>query len=175
MTIAFICNEVRGLTEKYCERSPLRLAEGMGVIVRYEPMGSDENACKGFFIAQSGQRHITVNSDLSETTQQLVLAHELGHAVLHCGKARLQTYHDFSLLEAKTTLEYEANLFTAELLLDDGEVSKTLREENSFFAAAKRLEVPAELLDFKLRILRHKGLSLDSPILSRSNFLKDIN
>lgn len=175
MTISFISSEVNILAEKYGERSPSGLADEMGVIVRYEPMGGNENSCKGFFMALFGKRLITINSDLPEATQQLVLAHELGHAVLHGCKAGLHTFRDFSLLETKTKLEYEANLFAAELLLDDVEVTKTLREENSFFAAAKHLEVPAELLDFKLRILRHKGISMDSPILSRSDFLKDIS
>lgn len=174
MTIAFISDEVGALVRKYGERSPARLAEDMGVIVRYEPMGTDASACKGFFICQSRQRLITVNSDLPETTQRVILAHELGHAALHKNEARMHTFHDFSMYETKAALEYEANLFAAELLLEDGEVAATLREENSFFSAAKRLNVPPELLDFKLRILRSRGEELASPILSRSDFLKDI-
>lgn len=174
MTIAFISDEVASLIKKYGERSPSRLAEAMGVIVCYEPMGT-ENACKGFFICQSRQRLITINSDLPETIGRVILAHELGHAALHRNEARLHSFHDFSMYETKAALEYEANIFAAELLLEDDEVMATLREENSFFSAAKRLNVPPELLDFKLRILKSKGSNFDSPILSRSDFLKDIN
>lgn len=172
MTIDYICSAVDRLCEKYGERDPLRLAEETGVIVRCEPMGNYENACKGFFIYQSRKQLITVNSDLSENAQRIIIAHELGHAVLHRDEARLRAFHDFSLYEDTIRFEYEANLFAAELLLDDSEVMEKLREDDFFFSAAKRLAVPPELLDFKFRILKHKGLNVDSPILSRSDFLK---
>jgi Zn-dependent peptidase ImmA (M78 family) len=173
MTIDFICSEVHSLCEKYGERDPWRLAGEMGVIVRCEPMGADKNACKGFFIYQSRKRLVTINRDLPGSVQRIILAHELGHAVLHRDEARLRAFQDFSLYESNARFEYEANLFAAELLLDDSEVLERLREDDLFFAAAKRLAVPPELLDFKLRILRHKGMCVDSPILSRSDFLKN--
>lgn len=176
MTIDYICSEVNRLCEKYGERDPRSLANEMGIIVRCDPMGSDEKSCKGFFIYQSRKRLITVNSQLPEKVQRIILAHELGHAVLHKDEARLRAFHDFSLYESNIRFEYEANIFAAELLLDDSEVVEKLREDNLFFTAAKRLAVPPELLDFKLRILKHKGLYVNSPILSRSDFLKkDIN
>lgn len=176
MTIDFICSEVDRLCEKYGERDPRCLADAMDVIVRCDPMGTDEKSCKGFFIYQSRKRLITVNSELKEAVQRIILAHELGHAVLHKDEARLRAFHDFSLYENNIRFEYEANIFAAELLLDDLEVVERLHEDDLFFTSAKRLAVPPELLDFKLKILKHKGLYVDSPIQSRSDFLKkDIN
>lgn len=171
MTIDYICKTVAELTEKHGLREPFRLAEAMGVILRQEPMGTDENACKGFFIYQSRKRLITVSSNLDRDRQRIILAHELGHAVLHREQARLGALHDFTLYGSGQT-EYEANLFAAELLLEDEETLLRLRESVSFFSAAKSLGVPAELLDFKLRILKHKGHALTPPLGAKSDFLK---
>jgi len=70
--------------------------------------------------------------------------------------------------------EYEANLFAAELLIDDKELLKLLNgSDKSFFGVAKELYVPAELLDFKFRILKNKGYHLEAPYISRPDFLKE--
>ena len=172
MTVDYICKTVAELVKKHGESEPARLAVEMGIILRYEPMGTSENACKGFFLYQSRKRLITVNSDLDNDRRRIVLAHELGHAALHREQARISAMHDFSMYDSSSTLEYEANLFAAELLLKDSETLNCLRETDSFFSAAKNLSVPAELLDFKLRILRHKGYELYPPLRARSDFLK---
>lgn len=172
MTVGYICEAVRELLEKYDERRPERLTKEMGIMLRYEPMGKGEKSCKGFFIYQSRQKLITVNSDLDGERQRIILAHEIGHAALHHELLRQRAFHDFSMYDNASTLEYEANLFAAELLLEDEQVLERLREYDSFFSAAKRLGVPPELLDFKLRILKHKGYKFESPINARSDFLK---
>lgn len=60
-------------------------------------------------------RYIFINENLSEPETQMVMAHELGHAILHrkenCYFIRNQTL----LLNSKN--EKEANLFAAELLI----------------------------------------------------------
>jgi len=72
-------------------------------------------------------------------------------------------------------MEYEANLFAAELLLDDHKVLDTLNQDVSFSGAAALLRVPVELLDFKFRAMKRRNyMIVDSPLASRSNFLKDI-
>ena len=62
-------------------------------------------------------RYIFINQSLSEHEQRLVMAHELGHALLHrkenCYFIRNQTL----LLNSKK--EIEANKFAMELLLPD--------------------------------------------------------
>lgn len=172
MTIEYICGVVAELTEKHGERNPHALAVAMGVITLFEPMGKGEKSCKGFYMHQSRKDLITVNSDLSDEARRIILAHELGHAALHRDLVRQGGFHDFSLWDAAAKPEYEANLFAAELLLEDGEVLELLRQDNFFFSAAGRLGVPPELLDFKLRILKRKGCKFESPIRARGDFLK---
>ena len=50
-----------------------------------------------------------------------------------------------------------------------------LNEDISFFGAASRLNVPAELLDFKFRVLKRKGYKvIDPPLTANSDFLKNV-
>ena len=72
-------------------------------------------------------------------------------------------------------MEKDANLFAAELLLEDEDVLEMMNSDTTFFAAAAALNVPMELLDFKFRIMKWKGyMMMQAPIESRSNFLKNI-
>ena len=43
-----------------------------------------------------------------------------------------------------------------------------------FFQAASLLCVPAEMLDFKFRVMKRRGYKLESPIVSHGDFLKNI-
>lgn len=174
MTIDYICKVVAKIRRKYDETDPLRLAKAMGIIVSFVPMGLDQKSCKGFFTYQSRKKHITINSDLPLEIQRIILMHEIGHACLHKERlAVIREFHEFSLYDT-APLEYEANLFAAEALLDDESVIEVLNDDDFFFSAAKTLYVPPEMLDFKFRILKAKGYQIEAPILANSNFLKDI-
>ena len=168
-----IIDEVRNLTERYNERDPIALADAMDILVSCEPMGFGDKCCKGFFVAYFGIRHITVNGDMPDVLRQVILAHELGHAVLHrhTGDPR---FVDIAIFDSVDPKEYEANLFAAELLLDDNDVLETLRETNNFFQTASMLSVPSELLDFKFKLLQHKGFSLNSPVTAPGDFLRRV-
>lgn len=175
MSIEYVSRQVARINRKYGEPDPFRLARDMGIIVAYEAMGDYPEACKGFFMCQSRKKIIMINSDLPKTVQRIILAHELGHAVLHRKKlATLKAFHDFSLYDTTSRYEYEANLFAAEYLLNDKDVIEKLNDDSYFFSVAKELYVPPELLDFKFRILKSKGWALDAPITSQGDFLKHI-
>lgn len=114
---------------------------------------------------------------MPEVLQRIILAHEIGHAVLHLKTLQtVKAYHDFSLYEATDKTEYEANLFAADILLYDEEVIEKLKEDNFFFGVASDFMVPPEMLDFKFRILKAKRLlMLESPISAHGDFLKRLS
>lgn len=175
MSVEYISRAVSEVKARYGEHDPLRLARAMGIHVLHHPMGGGAEACKGFFMCQSRQKLIAVNDDLSPELQRIILAHELGHAVLHREElTTLKAFHDFSLYDTTSRYEYEANLFAADYLLEDEEVISKLNADNFFFGVARELQVPPELLDFKFRILKSKGLKLDSPITAHGDFLRHI-
>ena len=175
MTMDYICREVERLKRKFHETDPFLLCDAMGIILLYEPMGTYPGACKGFFLAQSRKRSITVNSDLPEAIQRIIVTHELGHAVLHAKAVGVKAFHDFELFDSTSLMEYEANIFAAEFLMDDDDVLEKLNDDISFFGAASLLRVPPELLDFKFRLMKRNGYKLiDPPLMANSNFLKDV-
>jgi len=175
MSIEYISGVVARIIKKYGQADPYRLCRDLRILLLEPGLGSQPGACKGFFLYQARQQVITVNSDLPEQLQRLILAHEIGHAVLHREAAGLSAFHDFALFDETSHYEYQANIFAAELLLSDDVVLGLLNEDMSFFAAASLLGIPAELLDFKFRILKRKGYQvIDPPLLAQANFLKKV-
>lgn len=175
MNIDFIYRQIKRIKRKYQQDDPFRLCREMGILVTFTSMGTSANACKGFFLRQSRIGSITINSDLPCEIQRIILVHELGHAILHSKVSGIKTFHDFELFDRTSFMEYEANIFAAEFLLNDEDVLELLNSDLSFFNAASTLCVPPELLDFKFRMMKRNGYKLiDSPITPNSNFIKSM-
>ena len=175
MSIDTILATVADLKRRFGDVAAEEICDALGIITIYQPMGKTPEACKGFFLRQSRKKIICLNSDLPCFHQRIILPHELGHGVLHGNTARECAFHDFELFDDTDIAEYEANIFAAEFMMSDDDVLSLLNSDMSFFQAAAMLRVPAELLDFKFRVLKRQGYALNSPICSRSNFMKDID
>ncbi len=175
MSIHYISKEVKRIQNKYREKDPYMLCRALNISLVTLPMGLGSEACKGFYLLQSRKQAIVINSDLSEELQCIILMHEIGHAVLHRNASGIKAFHDFALFDESSVYEYEANIFAADYLMDDEEVISLLNDDISFFGAASRLNVPAELLDFKFRVLKRKGYKvIDPPLMASADFLKDV-
>ena len=175
MSVDMISREVQKIKKKYKETDPFRLCRAMGILVLYAPMGSGNKCCKGFYLSQSRMRAVTVNSDMPPVFQRIITAHELGHAVLHTRSSGIKAFHDFLVFDTVSLMEYEANIFAADLLIHDEEVLGLSDSNTSFYEAASKLNVLPELLDFKLRVLKRKGYNIaGTPTVSDSTFLKNI-
>ncbi len=174
MSYQNIVKAVKKLKFYYKEVDPVKLCEAMGIKLLYSCLGIGDDAIKGFFLEHRRIKTITVNYDLSEILQRVIIAHEIGHSVLH-RKNGIYAFHDVGLFNQSGRLEQEANLFAAELLLEDREVFSLLNEDHTFFSIAAELCVPVELLDFKYRTMRWKGYKLiEPPISAQSDFLANV-
>jgi Zn-dependent peptidase ImmA (M78 family) len=174
LTYSEISTAVAKLIKKYDERNPFRLCRAMGIKLIFQPMGTAPDAVKGFFLKKNRIRVIVINSDLPEIIQRIIGAHELCHAEFH-RKSGIHAFHEVTLFDQTSEFEKDANLFAAELLLEDKEVLDVLNQDTTFFSAAAMLLVPAELLDFKFRVMKWKGFKMiEPPINARSNFMKDM-
>ena len=174
MTYAEISESVAKLVKKYDERDPFKLCRAMGIVLIFRAMGKDPDAVKGFFLEKNRIRMITINSDLPEVIQRIIVAHELCHAINH-RHSGVAAFHEFTMFDQNSLMEKDANLFAAELILEDHKVLEALNQDTTFFSAAASLYVPAELLDFKFRIMKWKGYKMvEPPISARSNFLRDM-
>lgn len=174
MNYVDICQAVKKLNDKFHESDPFALCNAMGIILLRNPLGTAPNAIKGFFLEIKRIKTITVNADLPQVMQKIIVAHEIGHAALH-HRSGIHAFHDVTMFDESSEMEREANLFAAELLLKDNDVLETLNGDTTFFSAASALYVPIELLDFKFRVMKWKGYKLiEPPITARSNFLRDM-
>ena len=174
MTYTEICKAVKALKKEHNTHDPFAICEDLGIMVIPQNFGRAETAIKGFYLECKRIKTITVNADLPEVIQRIIVAHELGHARLHRNTG-LRAFHDVALFDESAAMEKEANLFAAEFLMDDKDVLRALNRDTTFFSAAAMLRVPAELLDFKFRVMKWKGYKLIEPPISASgNFLRDM-
>ena len=162
------------IKRRYKENDPDRLCRDMGIKVIDHDTAMSVDDFKGLSMVKSRIPVILLNSKLKEDLRQVVLAHEIGHVVLHRKLTALRGFHDFDLFGMNDQCEYEANVFAAELILDNEEVLDVLNQDMTFFGAAKTLCVPPELLDFKFRVLKHEGYSINPLMIANGDFLRRI-
>ena len=110
-----IKSRVENLVKKYGTREPYKLCKMLKIKIIYSDLGN----IKGIYKKVVTNKFIAINENLDEFCQKVVLAHELGHAILHHSK-EIQTLKDYDLFPSfSNQLEVEANIFAAELLIDD--------------------------------------------------------
>ena len=87
-----------------------KICRKLGIHIQHHNLGEN---IKGYIINIEGLSFITINSILEEWKKHLVLAHELGHFVLHEDEPNKITN---SIYIDDTRLEYEATEFAMQLI-----------------------------------------------------------
>jgi|GEM_PF-20278 len=170
-TIEYISKAVDELVTKHNTRNPFEICKNLDIRIRLKDLGRD---IKAYYFYHSRIRNIVCNTNVSENLRRILVAHELGHDQLHKEIAMMKGFQEIELFDSARPMEYEANIFAAELLIDDGELLNLLNDENkTFFDVARELYVPADLLDFKFRVMKHKGYRVQAPIVAHGDFLKN--
>ena len=140
MTNEEITRIARRLRRTHQTTSPEALCRYLDILIDYFPMGKGPDAMKGLITRSSRCCVITINSDLPKRAQTIVLFHEIGHYVLnHHQKKQVFAFQDFSVFDAESMFEDEANRFIAEYLLDD---DKTLQVLGRQYNAVRRHIIP---------------------------------
>jgi Zn-dependent peptidase ImmA (M78 family) len=104
---------VKNVIRKFGSNNPFILCEALGIIVRFEDLGN----IRGVFLSDKRKKIIHVNCNLDSNIQRQVCAHELGHALLH--NVTNTVFWDTHTYLVTDKIEAEANMFAAELLIDD--------------------------------------------------------
>ena len=105
---------VKNLEKKYGTRDPYKLCKRLKINIIYMDLGE----IKGIYKKVVTNKFIVINENLDKFCQKVVLAHELGHAILHRSK-EIQALKDYDLFPRfSNQIEIEANTFAAELLID---------------------------------------------------------
>lgn len=132
---------IERLIRKYKTSDPEELAKCLG----YKIIEMNLGKMAGSYRLLKRKRTIFINSNLNYHQRKIVLAHELGHALLHpkinCNFMQNKTL----LLTCK--IEREANLFACELLINDNILGNYIDKSLNEIAAAEYL--PLELLKLK--------------------------
>lgn len=110
-----IKKRLKNLIKKYGTRDPYKICKYLKIEIFYMDLGN----IKGIYKKTLTNKFIVINENLSEFFQKVVLAHELGHAILHDSK-EIQALKDCDLFPKYVNyIEKEANIFAAELLYDE--------------------------------------------------------
>lgn len=134
---------VKSLMIKYGTNNPAIIAEYLGIKIIYAPL--DDMA--GFYKLLQRRKYIFINSDIEdESFTRVVLAHELGHAILHRKENCCFLDHHTLILTSK--IERQANLFAAELLITDDLLQEYCECTKEQFCSCTGY--PKELIDLKL-------------------------
>lgn len=138
-------------------RDPGAIARELGV----ELMARDFTAQKGAYKVIMRVPFIFIKSDLDSVTAKLVLAHELGHHILHRREAEeAGGFQEFDLFNALSNrMEYEANVFAAQLTLPDGEFLELTEQGRTAREIAALMESDVNLVAMKADLLNARGYS----------------
>lgn len=123
------------LISKYKTNNPQEIAQELGIIILFEPLGE----INGYYNTAFRQKFIHINNTLVESKQKFTIAHELGHALLH-PKANTPFLRDNTLFSINK-LEIEANKFAVDLLITDEAIDEvkhlTLDQMANYFGINK--------------------------------------
>lgn len=104
---------VNRLVRFYKTRDPFEIIKGMNIILVNYPL----EGVRGFYQYFQRNNIIYLDEKLSDSERRFVLAHELGHMILH--KKSNAIFMDTRTQFNTSKYEQEANLFAMELLLPD--------------------------------------------------------
>lgn len=113
-----IKNIVNAITKEHGTRNPFEIAENLGIYVHRGSLGNIHGCYLLTASMHMQTKLIMINSDSNNNLlQKFIMAHELGHAIMHEDN-ECYLYNKNSLfLKSKT--EIEAHRFAAELLITD--------------------------------------------------------
>lgn len=131
-----------------------------------------EKQIKGYCFMSCKTIYVMISSFLSEEEKMIVAAHELGHIILHRSQLKMAPMQDDTLYNMTDNTEYQANLFAADLLIEDEDIEEMVQNEDlDYFGLCSSLNATPELMSFKLYSLTKRGQAYHMPMEIQSNFL----
>ncbi|MCK9457450.1 MAG: ImmA/IrrE family metallo-endopeptidase [Candidatus Ozemobacteraceae bacterium] len=178
MNALAIYKKATALINKHKTRNSAKIAENLGIKIYYRSNFTD---LLGMYTVVQRQRCIFLNNNLGYEDSQIVIAHEIGHDLIHRRMAQNSGHKEFMLFDLNSRPEYEANAFAAHILLDEKEIEPLITDGVSLEAAAKQLNTNINLLSIKIIEMSKLDLNFNQkfdlkrlPQIPKSNFLKNL-
>lgn len=135
---------VTGLIEIYNTRNVYEIMYFLEISLIRKELGK---GIKGrFFRDMFINEYIYISDTLLEEEEKVIIAHELGHAILHTDLT--SSYYTENQLLNKDKIEYEANKFAAELLIPD-DLDLSIYDSITMQQLSNLLGVSEELINLK--------------------------
>ncbi len=162
-----IIRQADDLVKTYHTRDPLALANALGITV----IPFRFHSVKGMYTSMDSRNaYIFYKEDLDPYMRSIVLAHEIGHHMEH--RSLQNAFREFRLFDQnESIMEYEANLFAAELLLPDEEILGYIHQGYSADEIAAMMNSDVNLVALKAAELNRKGYDIRI-VEHKHNFLK---
>ena len=156
-TAESIREQAESLARRFGTRDPIRIARALGIhILKVDSL----KQLKGFYRVIKRNRFIFLNAKNSPRLNRIVCGHELGHDLLHREFAEENVMDKFSVCDSSSRREYEANLFLAELLLQDGQMLERIESGMDVGAIARDTESDVSLVALKCESMIRRGYDL---------------
>ena len=142
----WIKQKVNKITSRYLTNNPFELAQLLNIeIISWDFNGE----ILGLYVYERRNRYILYNKNLKNDINMLkfVVAHELGHALLH---TKLNTpFLQKATLYSTGKIEKEANRFAVELLIPDSYLYELRSESISIYEFSQIHGIPREFAELK--------------------------
>ncbi len=161
------------LVREYSTRDPFLIARQKGYSVRYLDLKKQKGFCTNIY----NNFFIFINQNLSDQMKRMTCAHELAHIILHARQlgrdknGKFSRFVEMELFDITDRMEYEANLFAANLLIDEDDLMRMLKEGQDIVSIASTMDVNVNMLAIKLAELGKRGLPIDLPLTPDRKFL----
>lgn len=149
----FISDAVLNLKRKYKTSDPFELCKCLNINVLFRDLGS----VKGLYKYYKRNRFIVINASMNYNEQRVVCSHELGHDRLHSKLIRNAYLFDTILDDLSLKPEFEANVFSAELLIDDEYIYRNQGTTATFMSLASGIGVSEALMRIKCAVMKNSG------------------
>ena len=130
--------------KKFNTNDPFVIADQLGILYQIGALKYE-----GCYMFLKNHRYIILNEDLPPHEQKLVMAHELGHAILHRKENCYFIRNKTLLLNSKN--EIEANKFAVELLLPDEILNEYIESGYTIEQVARITGYYQKLIELRLK------------------------
>ena len=161
-----IHSTVRKIIRENRTSDPFSLARSLGIDVDCADLGE----LKGFYVVYGTGRYIVLNQNLNERMTRVVLAHEIGHDILHRDIAANGGMGESSFFDMTSKPEREANIFAAELLISDDDMTEQGERGCTIEEAAAAIGVHAQVAMIKARSMQERGFGINVPYITNDLF-----